>query len=104
MSPKRPRGPAFRAVGGEVVSRGGRALRHCGLSLFAFLGREAIRCDGAGDRAAARSCALMAADLAVALAAADDWRRAASGVTAPSIFSSVEMRALARKANAGRYG
>jgi hypothetical protein len=63
-----------------------------------------MRCARVDDLMAARSCALMAADLAAALAAADDWRRAACGVASPSIFSSVEMRALARKANAASNG
>lgn len=77
MSPKRPGGQAFRAVGGDIVSRGGTILTDSDFSLLAHLGREAMRCDQAGDRAAARTFALMARDLARALLAVNDWRRAA---------------------------
>lgn len=79
MSPKRPGGQAFRAVGGDVVSRGGRALPDFGLSLLRYLGREAMRCVDVGDTTAARCCALMAADLAAAIAAAEHSRQAAGG-------------------------
>ncbi|HUO12670.1 MAG TPA: hypothetical protein VMU37_07935 [Caulobacteraceae bacterium] len=99
MSPKRPDGPSFRAVGGDVVSRAGRVLAGSGLRLLADLGLQAMRWDKAGDAAAARCCALMAADLAAALATADDWRRAAAGCTASAFFSSVKLRDLARRAN-----
>jgi hypothetical protein len=77
MSPERLAGPAYRAIGGEVVSRAGRALRSPALALLAFYGREALARRAAKDAAAARHCAWMAVDLARALLAAEDWRRAA---------------------------
>jgi hypothetical protein len=104
MSPQSPDGLAFRAVGGDVVSRAGRPLAGAGLQLLTHLGREALRSDNAGDLVAARCCARMAADLAAALAEADDWRRAALGQAAPMYFSSVELRDLARRANPARNG
>jgi hypothetical protein len=103
MSPQRPGGLAFRAVGGDVVSRAG-PLAGSGLHLPTQLGREAMRCDNAGDVAAARGCAHMAGDLAATPAKADDWRRAAHGQAAPMFFSSVEQRDLARRANPVRNG
>ena len=84
MSPKRPGAAAFRAVGGEVISRSGRPLQGSGIALLIFLRGEALRLAQAGDAAAALSCAWMAADLARALAAADDWRRAAASSRRPS--------------------
>jgi len=77
MSPERVAGPAYRAIGGEVVSRAGRALPWPALALLAFYGREALARHAAKDAAGARHCAWMAVDLARALTAVDDWRRAA---------------------------
>jgi len=78
MSPERPSGSAYRAVGGDVISRFGRPLQGSGIALLAFLSAEATRLAETGDAAAALSCGWMAADLAQALAAADDWRKAAN--------------------------
>ena len=79
MSPERVAGPAYLAIGGEVVSRAGRALPWPPLALLAFYGREALARHAAKDAAGARHCAWMAMDLARAMMGADDWRRAASG-------------------------
>ncbi|HEY3797954.1 MAG TPA: hypothetical protein VGL58_06330 [Caulobacteraceae bacterium] len=72
MSPDRPRGPAFRASGGEAISRAGQPASE---ALFGYLIREALRRLDA-DPAAALVCASMALDLAAAQSAAAAWRRA----------------------------
>jgi hypothetical protein len=79
MSPERLCGPAYRAIGGDVVSRSGRALPSPALALLVFYGREALARQASKDLVAARHCAWMAADLARAMVAVDDWQRAATG-------------------------
>ena len=102
MSPDRVEGPAFRAVGGEVVSRAGRGLATAPLDLLRRLGREAMARRAGGDLAAARSCAFMAADLALAITEACDWRRAAGATAAPCPELSETVR-LTRELKACRH-
>jgi len=72
MSPARPKGPAFRACGGEVVSRAGQPVE-VWAPLLRLLDDEAE-----GESAVAICCAGMAHDLRQALLEAYAWRRAAA--------------------------
>ena len=99
MSPARCAGGAFRSVGGAIVTRAGRPLRSPPLDLFRFYGREMVAQSRAGRTHAARHCAEMALDLACAIAAADDWRRAGDGSANQDPALSA-VRALAAEARA----
>jgi hypothetical protein len=79
MSPDRLGPPAYRAVGGEVVSLSGRAVSDAeALRLIRRLGRAAMLLEHSSGAASGRCCALIALELASAMTAAHDWRRAAS--------------------------
>ncbi len=97
MSPKRLAGPAYRAAAGEVIGRTGRPLPASALRLLQFYGREAEARRQAGESAAARHCAEMAAELAGAIVAANDWRRAA-GRGCEADLAMPALRALAAEA------
>ena len=83
MSPKRSGVAAFRAVGGDVVTRAGRVLAFPPLSLVGLLRETAVQtetCDGA----AAGWCASMADELEAAITEACAWRRAAGATPPPA--------------------
>lgn len=77
MSPLRPTGLAYWSSGGGVIGRCG-PLGGCALELFRFYGREALARHDRGDAAGVRCCLVLALELAAAIVAAADWRRAAS--------------------------
>ena len=77
MSPDRMPGPAYWASGGEVRGRGGPLTRDRAIEIAEFLERQAADGRETGDSGAADVCGRMALDLRRAIAAADDWRRAA---------------------------
>jgi len=77
MSPERLPGLAFRAAADAVVGRSGLDVTGRAPALLRFYGRLAIERRRMGDRVGSRYCAQMAADLARAMVAADDWRCAA---------------------------
>jgi hypothetical protein len=78
MSPEPLPGRAFRACGGDVVSRCGQPLASCPIAFFRYLGAQAAA-RRRSDPAAARHCARMALELAEAILEAHDWRRASGG-------------------------
>jgi hypothetical protein len=77
MSPDRMPGPAYWASGGEVRSRGGPLTPERAVEIAEFLERQAEGSRETGDSVAAGVCGRMALDLRRAIAAANDWRRAA---------------------------
>src|ERR1700743_3088063 len=81
MSPEPLPGPAFRASGGDIVSRCGGSLA-APIRFFRYLAIEAQQRQ-AGDPAAAQHCARTALELAEAIVAADEWRRAGGAHNSP---------------------
>ena len=80
MSPKRTGGQAYRAVAGGIFTRCGRDVSDEASRLLMFYGRLAVERRALGDRAGATHLAQMALELAAAMVATDDWRRAAAGL------------------------
>jgi hypothetical protein len=72
-------GPSYWASGGEVRGRAGPLTRTRALDVAGFLARQAEARRHSGDPAAADLFSGMALELRAALAATDDWRRAAGG-------------------------
>src|SRR5262249_55191447 len=85
MSPTPLRTRAFWSSGGVIVGRCGPLSATSALNLFRFFGREALEQRAQGDVDAARCCLRLALDLAGALVAAADWKRAAGGDCCPDI-------------------
>jgi hypothetical protein len=79
MTPRRMPGPAYWASGGEVLGRAGPLTPARAVDVAAFLTRQAEARRGGGDVAAAALLGEMASELSRAIAAADGWRRAATG-------------------------
>ena len=70
---------SYWSSGGEVLGRNGALTDRRATALLRFYGRRARGCGAKPDGDGARFCARMALQLAAAMAAADAWRRAASG-------------------------
>lgn len=88
---------------GVVMSRQGELGLASAISFVRFLGRQAQQCRMKGDAGGARYCALVALELAQAVVAADDWRRAAGAGTRGS--TPVEaLRAFTRDLKWKPYG
>jgi hypothetical protein len=85
MSPAPMPGAAYWASGGEVRGRCGPLTRERAVEVAQFLERRAEVSRTAGDLAAASAVGGMARRLRHAIAAADDWRRAADGLRASSL-------------------
>jgi hypothetical protein len=85
MSPQRMGGLAYWACGGEVMGRCGPLARARAAEVAKFLVAQAERGREIGDMAAVYLCCHLALELADAVAAADDWRRAAAGSGARSV-------------------
>ena len=85
MSPARMPGPAYWASGGEVRGRCGPLTRDRAGEVLQFLQRQAEDGLRIGDFAAAAALCRMARDLRLAIALADDWRRAAGGLDPHSL-------------------
>jgi hypothetical protein len=81
MSPLRIGGPAYWASGGSVVGRRGPIAFSRAKQLLEFFDAEARERRRAGDSAAALFCLRLAVDLAHAIIAASEWRRAARAKT-----------------------
>jgi hypothetical protein len=77
MSPQRSGKAAYWCSGGTVLRRGGPIAATEADALLSFYIAEALALIVADDLAAARFCAGMALELASAIEAAGDWRRAA---------------------------
>ncbi len=75
---------------GAVMGRHGELALASAISFVRFLGTQAHQCRRQGDAAGARYCALVALELAQAVVAAADWRRAAGA--APTAPAPVEAR------------
>jgi hypothetical protein len=74
-----PRARAYWMSGGDILGRRGPLSFNAAASRFLFYARQAWRCASQGDQPGALYCARRAHDLARALAAAEEWRRAAAG-------------------------
>jgi hypothetical protein len=95
MSPASTPSAAYWASGGEVRGRCGPLTRERAIEVARFLERRAEVSRMAGDLATARAVGGMARRLRRAIAAADDWRRAATPLR-PLHF--------VRDANSSEYG
>jgi hypothetical protein len=78
-------GPAYSASGGEVRGRRGPLARDRAVEVLQFLEREAEVSRKTGDMAAAGGLDGMVRTLRLAIASADNWRRAAAGLRASSL-------------------
>jgi len=78
-------GPAYWASGGEVRGRTGPMARERAVEIARFLDRQGEDCCESGDLAAAGALRRMVRELRLAIASADDWRRAAGGLSPVSL-------------------
>lgn len=94
---------AYWASGGCVQSHGGELTSRASLDLLRFLGRRAALCQREHDTSGARYCASVALELARAILAAEDWRRA-GGLETRDAVSITALRTFTRDLKHRHYG